>query len=150
MPIGSQNNGAVQVRTQFPRRVATVGLTPLIDMIFLLLLFFLLDSDFVSFGQAQIAPPRGAGGEASAAQPVVIRLGADGAMSWNGALLTSGEATAQTKKTTQKNAETVFVVMPAARANVQQVTDVWDALAEGGARVITLERDVFDIDLSDF
>ena len=37
------------------RRAAFMGLTPLIDMIFLLLLFFLLGSDFVTYGQSRLA-----------------------------------------------------------------------------------------------
>ena len=41
------------------RKLEAVGLTPLIDMIFLLLLFFLLGSDFVRYSQGQLAPPRG-------------------------------------------------------------------------------------------
>ncbi len=57
-----------------PRRAAFMGLTPLIDMIFLLLLFFLLGSDFVTYGQSRLAPPRGTGGETSAAPPVLITL----------------------------------------------------------------------------
>jgi biopolymer transport protein ExbD len=40
--------------------------------------------------------------------------------------------------------------MPAGAANVQQVTDIMDALQSAGAQSITLERDVFDIDLADF
>ncbi|MEC7595391.1 MAG: biopolymer transporter ExbD, partial [Pseudomonadota bacterium] len=36
------------------RKLEAVGLTPLIDMIFLLLLFFLLGSDFVRFSQSQL------------------------------------------------------------------------------------------------
>ena len=55
-------------------RAAFMGLTPLIDMIFLLLLFFLLGSDFVTYGQSRLAPPRGTGGETSAAPPVFITL----------------------------------------------------------------------------
>ena len=47
------------------RKPAFMGLTPLIDMIFLLLLFFLLGSDFVQFSQSQLAPPRGSGGSQS-------------------------------------------------------------------------------------
>jgi biopolymer transport protein ExbD len=43
-----------------------------------------------------------------------------------------------------------MVLMPAGAANVQQVTDIMDALQGAGAQSITLERDVFDIDLADF
>ena len=48
------------------------------------------------------------------------------------------------------DAEQLFVVMPAAAAEVQQVVGVMDDLAAAGARAVTLERDVFDIDLADF
>ena len=69
-----------------PRRAAFMGLTPLIDMIFLLLLFFLLGSDFVTYGQSRLAPPRGTGGrEQCRRPPVLITLSETGALSWNGA-----------------------------------------------------------------
>ena len=50
----------------------------------------------------------------------------------------------------ETDAEQLFVVMPAAAAEVQQVVGVMDDLAAAGARAVTLERDVFDIDLADF
>ena len=49
-----------------------------------------------------------------------------------------------------QDAEQLFVVMPAGAANVQTVMHTMDLLAEAGASKITLERDVFDIDLADF
>ena len=132
------------------RRAGFMGLTPLIDMIFLLLLFFLLGSDFVTYGQSRLAPPRGTGGETSAAPPVVITLSADGALSWNGALVDAAFLRRETAKLTALNDEQMMVLMPAGSANVQQVTTIMDALQASGAQSITLERDVFDIDLADF
>ena len=132
------------------RRAGFMGLTPLIDMIFLLLLFFLLGSDFVTYGQSRLAPPRGAGGETSAAPPVVITLSADGALSWNGAQVDEAFLRRETAKLTALNDEQMMVLMPAGSANVQQVTTIMDALQASGAQSITLERDVFDIDLADF
>ena len=132
------------------RRAGFMGLTPLIDMIFLLLLFFLLGSDFVTYGQSRLAPPRGTGDETSAAPPVVITLSADGALSWNGARVDAAFLRRETAKLTALNDEQMMVLMPAGSANVQQVTTIMDALQASGAQSITLERDVFDIDLADF
>ncbi len=132
------------------RRAGFMGLTPLIDMIFLLLLFFLLGSDFVTYGQSRLAPPRGTGGETSAAPLVVITLSADGALSWNGAQVDEAILRRETAKLTALNDEQMMVLMPAGSANVQQVTTIMDALQASGAQSITLERDVFDIDLADF
>jgi biopolymer transport protein ExbD len=132
------------------RRSGFMGLTPLIDMIFLLLLFFLLGSDFVTYGQSRLAPPRGTGGASSAAPPVVITLAADGALSWNGAPADKAYLRRETAKLVQANDEQIMVLMPAGAAHVQQVTDIMDTLQSAGAQSITLERDVFDIDLADF
>ena len=48
------------------------------------------------------------------------------------------------------NEEQTMVLMPAGMANIQQVSDIMDVLHHAGAQSITLERDVFDIDLADF
>ena len=139
------------MRIERPRRkLEAVGLTPLIDMIFLLLLFFLLGSDFVRFTQSQLAPPRGTGGEQGVSQPAIIALAATGALQWNGASISRVDMQSRATDLLQADAEQLFVVMPAAAAAVQQVVGVMDDLAAAGAQAVTLERDVFDIDLSDF
>ena len=139
------------MRIERPRRkLEAVGLTPLIDMIFLLLLFFLLGSDFVRFTQSQLAPPRGTGGEQGVSQPAIIALAATGALQWNGASISRVDMQSRATDLLQADTEQLFVVMPAAAAEVQQVVGVMDDLATAGAQAVTLERDVFDIDLSDF
>lgn len=62
-----------------PRRSAAIGLTPLIDVVFILLLFFMLTT---RFGQQQAIelrmPGEGGGASATASDAVTLRLGADG------------------------------------------------------------------------
>ena len=127
-----------------------MGLTPLIDMIFLLLLFFLLGSDFASFGQSRLAPPRGSGGSESASQPVIISLAQDGQLQFNSTPTDRDGLARQAAAKLSANQEQLFVVMPHRKANVQQVSDTLDVLTRVGVGAITLERDVFDIDLADF
>ena len=139
------------MRIERPRRkLEAVGLTPLIDMSFLLLLFFLLGSAFVRFTQSQLAPPRGTGSKLGVSQPAIIALAATGALQWNGASISRVDMQSRATDLLQADAEQLFVVMPAAAAEVQQVVGVMDDLAAAGAQAVTLERDVFDIDLSDF
>lgn len=132
------------------RKPAVMGLTPLIDMIFLLLLFFLLGSDFVQFSQAQLAPPRGSGGAQGSSQPAIISLAADGALQLNGALSDTQQISSFVGQRVAQDAEQLFVVMPAGQADVQMVMDTMDVLTKAGATSVTIERDVFDIDLADF
>ena len=141
------------------KRTGFMGLTPLIDMIFLLLLFFLLGSDFVQFANNQIAPPRGAGGAQNAATPIIVTLSPDGAIGWNGTLLHGAshshanetwQLSQRARSTLRANSAINFVVMPSGAASIQQVTHIMDALAGAGAQRITLEADLFDIDLANF
>lgn len=132
------------------KKPVMMGLTPLIDMIFLLLLFFLLGSDFVTYGQSRLAPPRGTGGDDSASQPAIVTLAANGALQWNGAPLAKTALRDKATAALTADDEQLFVLMPNGAANVQQVTHIMDVLVGAGAKVVTLERDVFDIDLADF
>ncbi len=132
------------------RKPAFMGLTPLIDMIFLLLLFFLLGSDFVQFSQTQLAPPRGSGGTQGSSQPAIVSLAPDGALQWNGAPSTRSQISQNVQRRVAEDSEQLFVVMPAGQADVQTVMTTMDVLAKAGATSITLERDVFDIDLADY
>ena len=132
------------------RKQAFMGLTPLIDMIFLLLLFFLLGSDFVQFSQSQLAPPRGSGGAQSGSQPAIVSLAENGDLQWNGSPSSADDIRQYAAQKVAADAEQLFVLMPAGAADVQSVMRTMDLLAASGAATITLERDVFDIDLADF
>jgi biopolymer transport protein ExbD len=70
-----------------PRR-RTIALTSLIDVIFILLLFFLLSSTFSRFGELSLATATSDTGARNAdTAPVFLRLGADG-VTVNGAAQT--------------------------------------------------------------
>lgn len=62
------------MRRQVRRR--RLSMTSLIDVIFLLLLFFMLSSTFTRFAEIDLASA-GAGGAASAQPPVFLSLGTD-------------------------------------------------------------------------
>ncbi len=62
-------------RRGFRRR--RLALTPLIDVIFLLLLFFMLSSSFARYGEVELTPG-GAGPVRAGVPPVFLRLTAEG------------------------------------------------------------------------
>ncbi len=67
-----------------PRMTTRIGLTPLIDVVFLLLVFFMLASTFLKFNYLPLI----AGGEGVAApslsETVIVRVRAGGALDVNG------------------------------------------------------------------
>ena len=71
-----------------PSRRRTIAMTSLIDVIFILLLFFLLTSTFTRFGEINIsAAAAGRDGTPSSEAPIFLRIDAD-ALSVNGATQT--------------------------------------------------------------
>jgi biopolymer transport protein ExbD len=74
-------------RSARSQRRRTIALTSLIDVIFILLLFFLLSSTFTRFGEINLATSSRATGSVSAsASPIFLRLEAD-TLTLNGAPL---------------------------------------------------------------
>ena len=61
-----------------PVKRKRIGLTPLIDVVFLLLLFFMLASSFERFAEIELQAARAGAADPLAARPVFIRLHADG------------------------------------------------------------------------
>lgn len=59
------------------RRARRLSLTSLIDVIFLLLLFFMLSSTFTRFGEIELAAGRGGSGAAQERPDVLISLSKD-------------------------------------------------------------------------
>lgn len=74
----------MQVNDARPAR-RTLSLTPLIDVVFLLLMFFMLASTFARFSvvDVSLAGSRGAA-QQPASPPVLLSVGAQGAFSLNG------------------------------------------------------------------
>jgi len=78
-----------------PRMATRIGLTPLIDVVFLLLVFFMLASTFLKFSYL----PLTAGGEGAAAptlsETVIVRVRAGGALDVNGEPASADDLPAQ-------------------------------------------------------
>lgn len=73
----------------------SLGLTPLIDVVFLLLLFFMLASTFQKYGEIDLATAGTGAGAVPADRPLLVRLHKDGSIDVNAqAVLIDGLAEA--------------------------------------------------------
>ena len=66
---------ADRLATRFAPRLRRLALTPLIDVVFLLLLFFMLTTTFSRLGEIDLAPAAGGDPADTAAPPAFVRLG---------------------------------------------------------------------------
>ncbi|MEM8710152.1 MAG: biopolymer transporter ExbD, partial [Planctomycetota bacterium] len=73
-----------------PRRRSTIELTPLIDVVFQLLVFFLLTSSFVQ-PSLRLDLPRGATLDDPDPTPIIVEIDAEGQIAVDGEIVESDE-----------------------------------------------------------
>lgn len=124
------------------RRRALIGLTPLIDVVFILLVFFMLASSFVDWRAIELAAPSadtaGAGGSVEGALLVEVR--ADG-LRFAGESLPLATITERVAARLAAAPGTAVLVKPAPGVSLQRSVAVLDRLAETGAVNLSLVRD---------
>jgi biopolymer transport protein ExbD len=119
------------------RRRARVGLTPLIDVVFILLVFFMLASSFLEWRSISIA-----GGTTGAARPglegaLLVDLLTDG-LRLSGEVVTPEDLSRRIEARLVDRPDQRVVVRPGPEVDVQRTVAVLDRLAAAGARDVTL------------
>ena len=127
-------------------RRRTISLTPLIDVVFILLMFFMLTSTFMHWKAIDLwVPVASPGGDAQKLQPVILH--ADGALSLHGRPLAWSDADAADTDAVDGPAvldpARTVVVFPEADARVQTIVTAFERLAAHGIVGATL-GDVLD------
>ncbi|MDJ0932743.1 biopolymer transporter ExbD [Breoghania sp.] len=115
-----------------PARRRPIELTSLIDVIFLLLLFFMLASTFSHY---QALPLSGGGETANAAtaavRPALLRVHGEGRMDLNAQPVSADDLTARLEKLKQNEIERV-AISSGGKANVRDVVSAMDAVEKIG------------------
>lgn len=112
------------------RRTRRMSLTPMVDVVFLLLIFFMLAS---RFGVDAVLPVSGAGGAAGAAwqgPPRLVDI-APGAVLLNGTPLDEAELIASVAAL-QPDPDAPVILRPRDEADLQRLVAVMDRLRSGG------------------
>ncbi|WP_430470491.1 ExbD/TolR family protein [Thalassospira lucentensis] len=114
-----------------------IGLTPLIDVVFILLIFFMLASSFLDWKgfEMSVAITDGKATSQSDVLPVTINVDA------NGKLSLSGEAvslSALAPMLVRDHANAPVRLRPINGANLQHLIEVMDALGRGGVTDVDL------------
>jgi biopolymer transport protein ExbD len=117
----------------------SVPLTPLIDVVFLLLVFFMLASRFLELGSIGL-DAADAGAPAAAADAIRVDLGADGRIEVGGAAVGRESLEATLRGLLRGRAEGAVVVAPEAAVPVDALVSLLDAVQRSGAGQVTLVR----------
>jgi biopolymer transport protein ExbD len=124
------------------RAAPDVNLTPLIDVVFLLLIFFMVTTTFTDEGKLTITLPE-ASGEPAQTLPKVLEVvvSGDGRFSVNGNMLTASDAktlTAAVIDATAGDTSIPFVITADANTSHQSVITVMDVAGKTGFENISI------------
>lgn len=107
-------------------RSSAIDVTPLIDVLFMLIIFFVLTTAFVR-GAIDVELPRGDASPIDGRPPVVVTVGKDSSLTWEGKPITIVEAAARAR------AQSADVLVAGdSDAPYGAVAQVLDALREAG------------------
>ena len=118
-----------------------IALTPLIDVVFILLIFFMLVSSFLDWRAVDLRLAGGPSDAEAQGEVLVVRLLADGSFALNGEAVTLEEIQERVAVQISRNPVLAVIVRPEAGVTLQHAVDMLDLLKRGGATGISLSRD---------
>jgi len=126
------------MRVESPRRrKPSTNLTPLVDVVFILLVFFMLASSFMEWRSINLnTPPHGGG--AGGERALLVRLYPERRLDVNGEPVTMSQLVALIEDRMKESPETRVLVQPKADLPLQEVVTVLDYLSMAGARQVSL------------
>jgi biopolymer transport protein ExbD len=109
--------------SEWQRRKSSIGLTPLIDVVFLLLIFFMLASTFLKFSAVSISGARSGGASANLSEIALIQIRGTTDIRINGKTVGLRGVLPQIDELIGKGV-TRAVIQPAKSATVQDLVKV--------------------------
>ena len=126
----------------FRRRRAMVILTPLVDVVFILLVFFMLVSSFTDNRVINMLTPTAAK-DATGAESlgvVLVRIGRDGALNISGLPTTKVQLAQEVALRSVGDIKYSYLVQPDTGVSLQEVVSMVDLLKSSGAHSVALTR----------
>lgn len=122
-----------------PRRRALITLTPLIDVVFILLVFFMLASSFLDWRAIDLNAPGQAAAGTTMDGALLVEVRQDG-VRLSGESLTLSALTERLRARVTEDPGQRVLVEPAAGVTLQQAIEVLDRAAEAGITELSLIR----------
>jgi biopolymer transport protein ExbD len=117
-----------------------ISLTPLIDVVFILLVFFMLASNFLQWQAIRLEAPARAGTQGGITGTVLVRIGAEGGLDIGGAPVTRDALAERLRPMLAREPEPTVLIQPAPGVPLQRAVDVLDAVSAAGADEARLFR----------
>jgi len=126
-------------------RQIELGITPLIDIVFLLLIFFMLTSHFLLDEGLKIDLPPARTSEVESARDLVVFLGPDGRITFQGQAITLEDLESRLSAELQQDPGQTVIIRADRAAILEKAVSVMDAVKASGASSMMLATEL-DID----
>jgi len=122
--------------TQLEHGLEQIDIAPLIDVIFQLLIFFMLSSSFTFQSGINVKLPKAVTSDVIKAENFIIAITSENVLYLNGAITTMKELTAQLNKPESKDKP--LLIKADRRASFGRIVDVWDLCRNLGIERINI------------
>lgn len=122
------------------RKRSLISLTPLIDVVFILLVFFMLASNFLQFRSFELSAAGPGAAKADRPAALTVAITADG-MTLEGRPVDAATLPARLTEALRGDQKRPVLVKPAAGVPLQRAISVLDLLRASGVEAATLTRD---------
>ena len=117
--------------------VKVLNITPLIDVVFILLVFFMLATNFASYRLIRVETPRETEVVSTSEGAIVILVDADGEVSFDGNPIEREMLAERIADVVAIDDGRVFLVRPTGGAPLQEAINVYDVARRAGARAVS-------------
>ncbi len=127
----------MQLRSRYRTSSPVIGLTPLIDVVFILLVFFMLASSFLDWRgyEMSVTVQDKTAASASDTRPAIVRIDGTGAITLNGESISLDKLAAHIKR---DHAGAPVHLQPVNGAKLQSLIHVMDVLGRDGIKNVDL------------
>lgn len=128
------------------RRKSLVNLTPLIDVVFILLIFFMLASNFIQWHYIELAVGHASDIQIDHKKMSIIRINPNKSYSLNKQALPIDSIISKVREQVRNNIDHPIVVQPKEGANVQAMVDVLNLLKGFAGNNISVAKPADNVD----
>lgn len=122
------------------RRRSLISLTPLIDVVFILLIFFMLSTSFIDWNTLKLQAPVTASTGGSVEGAILIRILADGTRDLSGSRVSDAELEQRIVTRLAAHPDQNILIQPLAGVSLQRAVDLLDQLTALGGLNISFMR----------
>lgn len=122
------------------RRIGELNLTPLIDVLFILIIFFMLTTSFMRIESLEIILPASAGKAADSDDTVHLFVYANGTLAIGKRRIGQGELAESLSRILEKDVDTKIMLLTADGVTTQQLVAVMDRVSLAGGRSLFVRK----------